>query len=327
MEFRHLLSFQTIARLKSFSKASNALFLSQPSVTSHLMELEKELDTKLLFRSKSTVELTETGKQFLCYVDQILALQEEARKSISDVKEGKRGNLKIALSGPDCYWLSPILEKFQKYYPNIELNLYIMWCNQMIDKVLSRELHFALIKYEEPVFIHEYLNCVAVDESDTLFVFSANHKFARYKELTLEDISNEPLIAYAKNTSFWEYQLIKMFHNAGLEPKIGIESSDHQAVKLLLQTSLGTAFLPAHCVKDEINAGTLITLPIKDHPPIKRYSVMLYRKDLVFNEVTRCFLNRMLRLAQEKKVPNQTSNNGLKPFYNFENDSKNICSI
>lgn len=295
MDFKQILSFQKVARLKSFSKASKELYLSQPTITSHIIDLEKELDMKLLSRSKTKVELTETGEMLLKYVNQIIALHDEAVGAIKSVKKGNIGSLKLALSDVDCYWLFPLLKKFQLFHANVDIGLSVIGtASKIIDTVLNRKAHFAFIRHESPLYVDPLLNSKTIDEYEAIIVFSAKHKFAQISEVTLKDISQETLIGYGKKSRFWN-QVERVFYNAGLVPKVSLELSDHHTVKQLLQTSWGMAFLPYICVKEEIEQGLLKTVPIKDCPPIKRYLVMISRRDLPMTDLSRSFLEMINR--------------------------------
>lgn len=301
MDIKQMLSFQKVAHYKNFSKASKELFLSQPTVTSHILDLEKELDVKLLERGKS-VELTLFGEHFLDYVNQIIALQDEAVGSIDDLKKGKSGTLKLALTGSAGYWLFPLLDKFKRYHNTVDINITVTLCNQTIDSVITRKVHFGFIKTPNPGFVHPLLLSKEVELDENILVFSPHHKFSKLEEITLTDICKEPMIAYARNTNYWE-QILEIFHTAGLNPKVSMETYDYQSIKLLLQTSLGIAFLPNICVKEEIKQGILKTIPIIDCPPITRYSIMLYRKDMVLNDLLKSFLKMIIIHASTLELP------------------------
>lgn len=291
-----MISFQYVARYRSFSKASQKLFFSQPTITSHISELEKDLGTKLLTRTRSTVELTPFGEKFLFYVNQIISLQDEAKEVLASMQEGKFGILKIALTGSSAYWLFPLLDRFKNLHNNIEVDIYVGLCNQIIDRVTSRESHFGILKTGTPTYVNPLFVSKVVEIDENILVFSPHHKFSRREELTLAEVSKEPMIAYAKKTNYWD-QILNIFHNAGLSPKVSMETYDYHTIKLLLKTSLGVAILPDICVKEELETGTLKTLPIIDCPPIKRYSILIYRKDLLFTDLTKGFLDSLLRFS------------------------------
>lgn len=280
VEIRHIISFQKVASLKSFSKASKALFLSQPTITKHISELEQSLDAKLLIRDKAAIELTEIGAIFLGYANQLCAIHNAAQDEVMKIKCGKKNTIKIALSGPDCYWLLPLLNRFKKFSPDVEIHLSILWGKEALEKVINREIHFGLIRSDSPVFSHPLLENQLVEEDEAILVFSPEHRFVAMYEVPIVEIGKEPFLAYGKGTTFWHNQLLKLFHKFGLEPRIYVEATDYQVIKLLVRASWGVSFLSRPCVEEELQSGLLKTALVKDCPPIKRYSFLVYRKDL-----------------------------------------------
>lgn len=295
MEIRHIISFQKVATLNGFSKASKALFLSQPTITKHINELEKSLGARLLVRDNNAIELTEAGIEFLNYANQLIAIHDEAIAATTNIVQGKKTSIKLALSGPDCHWLLPMLEKFKKYYSDVDIHLSILWGKEVIERLLKRELHFGVIRSDIPSFFHQHLNAISIEEDEAILIFSPQHRLAQLKEITMADIYNEPYLAYGKGTSFWNNQLLQIYHNAGYEPQVSLESSDYQVIKLLVRASWGISFLSRPCVQEELDNGLIKTSPVKDCLPIKRYSVLVYRKDLTLNKTFQSFLNMTKR--------------------------------
>lgn len=280
MEIRHIISFQKVASLKSFSKASKALFLSQPTITKHISELEQSLDAKLLIRDKSAIELTEIGAVFLSYANQLCAIHNAAQDEVLKIKRGKKNTIKIALSGPDCFWLLPMLNKYKKYSPDVEIHLSILWGKEALEKVINREITFGLIRSDSAFFAHPLLETMLVEEDEAILVFSPTHRFAAMTAVPITEISQEPFLAYGKGTTFWNNQLLKLFHRFGLEPHIYVEATDYHVIKQLVRASWGISFLSRPCVEEELQNGVIKTAPVIDCPPIKRYSILVYRKDL-----------------------------------------------
>lgn len=89
MEVRYLISFEKVAELRSFSKAARELFISQPTITTHIGELESELNTSLFKRSTNPIMLTETGENFLQYTKQILQLIRQSKDEVNSIEHGQ----------------------------------------------------------------------------------------------------------------------------------------------------------------------------------------------------------------------------------------------
>lgn len=301
MEIRHIITFQKVASLKSFSKASKALFLSQPTITKHISELEQSLDAKLFVRGKTTIELTAIGAAFLGYANQLCAIHDAAQDAVLKIKKGKTNTIKIALSGPDCHWLLPMLDKFKKYSPEVEIQLSILWGRETLEKVFNREINFGLIRSDSAFFAHPLLETALVEEDEAILVFSPTHRFASMEAITMVDISKEPYLAYGKGTTFWTNQLLKMYHKFGVEPCVYVEATDYHVIKLLVRASWGISFLSRPCVEEELLNGVLKTALVQDYPQIKRYSILVYRKDMPITPFTQNLLNMFV--CNLKKAP------------------------
>lgn len=292
MDFKQMISFQQVAKYKSFSKASQKLFFSQPAITNHIAELEKHLGAKLLDRTRSSVELTPFGEKFLTYVNQMVSLRNEAVETLDSMQEGKSGKLKIALTGSSGYQIFPLLEKFRASHKDIDIEVFVGLCNPIIEMVTNRAAHFGILKTDLPSYVNPLFVTQVIGIDENILVFPPSHKFSDQEELTMAEVCKEAMIAYARRTNYWD-QILDVFHSLDLNPKVSMEAFDYHTIKLLLKSSLGIAFLPRACVEEELEKGTLKTLPIIDCPPIKRYAILMYRNDLHFNQLTSDFLNEL----------------------------------
>lgn len=106
MEIRYLTSFERVAKLRSFSKAALELFISQPTITTHISELESELKTSIFKRNTNPIMLTETGGIFLEYTKQILLLIDQSKNEVKNIEHGIQGTLQICASESVTEWLT-----------------------------------------------------------------------------------------------------------------------------------------------------------------------------------------------------------------------------
>lgn len=298
MDVKQIITFQKVATYKSFSKAAKVLFLSQPSVTLHILELEKELNVKLFHRTTKSVELTTPGQIFFNFANHMVKLQNDAIKEIEGYKKGSLGTLKVAATGSTYSWLIPELAKFKKYYSKVDLVFDVAITHQVIDMVLDRSVHFGIIRHSVLNFNHTLLVSKGIKKDEGMLIVSPKHKFAKLEEVTLEDIAKEELIVYTTKGEFW-IQILSLFRENGLNPKVAMDINDFNVVKLMIQLDLGISFLPLDCVRDEVKQGQLKTVTIKDHPNFQRNSIVIYRKDLILTELHNSFL-RMITPVEWK---------------------------
>ena len=120
MQLKQLEVFVHVARLKSFSKAADALYLTQPTISAHVSALEGELGTKLVVRSTKEIQLTATGNILFGYATQILGLCERAEQEVKNASSDIQGALSIAASTvPSQYLLPRILPHLRRRYPKV----------------------------------------------------------------------------------------------------------------------------------------------------------------------------------------------------------------
>src|SRR3712207_118608 len=162
MDIKQLEVFVAVSKYKSFSKAARELFLTQPTVSSHIQNLENELQTILLNRSNKTITLTDSGQ--LLYKHAIIIIN-NCKKAVYDIKEysGKiEGSIHIVCSSiPEAYIFPAFLSRFCKQYPSI--TFYISHCdsNLVVPEILSERATFGIRSEEHTSELQsrQYLVC------------------------------------------------------------------------------------------------------------------------------------------------------------------------
>lgn len=301
MEFRHLLSFVYVAQYHSCSKAAQALFLSQPAVTAHINELERELKTQLLYRSQSPIRITETGALFLAYAKQLLALRDQAVSEVASYESGQHGVLSMSVSESAFDWVVPYLNRFKSAYPGVLIQLQINLSYLTLEKLTRREVQLGIVKTSEPRLSDPHFCFSAVGEDDGIVVFSRRNPLARYDEIPMAALKKmrPQVVIFGRNTNFWA-QMTGILDQVGIEYDASVEMNQSEAVKRFLEKSDRIAFLPRGLVQAELDQHLLETRPIKDFPRIPRYSLLVYRKDSLLTAAAKqfvCYLLRELRLA------------------------------
>ena len=121
MEFRQLEAFVNAAKYKSFSKAADATFLTQPTISTHVSNLENELGVRLLNRSGREISLTPHGHEFYSYAVELLNTRSRAVMSMKNLKEDLDGILEIQTSSiPGYFYLPQVMEEFHELFPRVK---------------------------------------------------------------------------------------------------------------------------------------------------------------------------------------------------------------
>src|SRR3974390_1748884 len=124
MDLDQLHTFLEIVRLKSFSKAAQTCYRTQPAISAQVRQLEQELNTSLFERLGTRIALTTAGKIFAEYAEKILDLRRRAQDGINDLERGRRGELVIAANEATCIYVLPtVFAEYKKQFPNVQLSV------------------------------------------------------------------------------------------------------------------------------------------------------------------------------------------------------------
>ncbi len=146
MDFHQLRVFVEVVRQKSFSRAAENIFLSQPTVSAHIKALEKEVGAPLLDRSQREVALTEAGKILFRYAQQLLGFKEEALATIQKKYSIIKGHLEIAASSvPGSYLLPAVLTAFSRKYTEVSFSVLIRDSKKVMESIRDYTIELGLV--------------------------------------------------------------------------------------------------------------------------------------------------------------------------------------
>src|SRR5579872_5208605 len=138
MDFDQLHTFLEIVRLKSFSKAAQTCYRTQPAISAQVRQLEQELHTELFERFGSRISLTTAGKIFADYAEQMLDLRRRAQDAIAELETNPRGELVIAANEATCIYILPkVFSQYRKLFPAIQLQVDRSYASHVVESVLE----------------------------------------------------------------------------------------------------------------------------------------------------------------------------------------------
>ncbi len=127
MLLRHIRYFLAVAEHRNFTRAAEALHVSQPTLSQQIMQLEDALDAQLLDRSGRTIQLTDAGAAYVRYAQRALQDLEAGKRAIHDVQDLTRGSLRLGMTPTfTAYLIGPLLREYNHRYPNITLDIHEM---------------------------------------------------------------------------------------------------------------------------------------------------------------------------------------------------------
>jgi DNA-binding transcriptional LysR family regulator len=273
MDFGQIEAFVQVSKHQSFSRAAEALQLTQPSITARIQALERELGEELFERSGRGVKMTDGGHVFLPYAERILQTLQEARDAVEDVRSVQLGSLRLGSALTiSTYVLPKILHDFCRQYQGIDVIVRTGRSEQVLNMLLADEVQVALVR----VINHPELDSVPLYEDEIVLVAYPEHPFAVGGRATTAEAAAEPIVLFDRGSSY--YGLINnFFRQAGVIPNVAMELDSLEATKRMVEQGMGIALVPAMTIERELEAGKLVKIDLVDAEPIKRPISLVYR--------------------------------------------------
>lgn len=271
----------------SFSRAAQALQLTQPSVTARIQALERELGEELFERSGRGVRLTDGGVAFLAYAERILRILREGKDSVEEVRRAQIGSLRLGSALTiSTYVLPKILHTFRTKHPRIDVAVRTGRSEQVLAMLLNDEVQVGLVRS----LTHSDVHTVPLYQDEVILVVNPQHPFAGAGRASIEEVAGQPIIFYDRGSSY--YSLINgLFRQAQVVPHVAMELDSMEATKRMVEEGLGIALVPRVCLERELAIGVLTEVAIADMVPIQRQIALLARKGRRPGRAVQAFLD------------------------------------
>ncbi len=298
MDFGQLEAFVEVASHRSFSRAAEALQLTQPSITARIQALERELGEGLFDRGGRSVRLTDAGAVFLPYAERLLQALQEARDSVEEVQSLQAGSLRLGSALTiSTYVLPRLLRSFHSLYPGVEVIVRTGRSEQVLAMLLNDEVQVGLVRS----LIHPEVVTVDLYADEVILVTNPEHPFAASRRARMEEVAAQSVILFDRGSGY--YGLINsFFRQAGVVPNVAMELDSMEATKRMVEEGLGIALLPRVCLERELKMGVLVEVVVSDMASLSRQIALIYRKSRKRTRTLEAFLN-VLQSIYDVKVP------------------------
>lgn len=250
MEILNLQTFISVSDARSFSRASEQLFITQPAVSKRISALEQELGVLLFDRIGKKVQLTEAGKALLPSAKKILAELEESRRAISNLSGKVSGNLKLGTSHHiGLHRLPPVLRAYTAKYPEVDLDIQFMDSEEACEGVIKGELELAIATLPEQA--QKNLATEIIWHDPLGIVVSREHTLSQAQNTALNDVIQHPAILPSAGT----FTRALLEQTPGLETSklnIAMETNYLETIKMMVSIGLGWSVLPVSMMSDEL---------------------------------------------------------------------------
>lgn len=267
--------FFIVSKEKSFSKAAKELYMTQPSVSMSIMQLEKDLNTRLFTRTPKGVILTNEGETLLEHISSAMNLIDAGEKKLFETQSLIRGELKIGAGDTiSKYFLIPYLEKFHSLFPNINLKIINRTTFELCRLLKLGEIDLAVCNLPVEDDQIEIKKCMDIND---IFVCGEKYKKLTEKKVSLLELSMYDLILL-ESTSNSRMYVDDFFQKEGIKLKSEIELGSHDLLLEFAKINLGIACVIKEFASNYIDEGMLYEVKLKKEIPKRGIGIGYWKK-------------------------------------------------
>lgn len=251
MEARRLRYFIAVAEHLNFSRAAEALHISQPPLSQQIHKLEKAVGIQLLDRSRHHVKLTVGGRVYLDWARKIVGDIECAQLFAQRAHRGQTGRLVVGFMHSAPLDLLPrLLRHFSLSFPEVQLELQEMPKLEQLTALREGRIDVALLR---PPIIDDALGTLTICRERLLIALPKHHAFARRRTLKLSMLSKQPFIGYSAAFTVLNGVILQACRQAGFTPHVVQESIQLHTIITLVSAGIGVAIVPASAKKLQLD--------------------------------------------------------------------------
>ncbi|GAA4834356.1 LysR family transcriptional regulator [Paenibacillus vulneris] len=293
MDMRHLQYFLEVAHWKSFTKAAQSLYITQPTISKMIKNLEEELGVVLFDRIGRRIELTDAGAVLLTQAQHMVKSFEEMTSHLDELMKVQRGRIRIGLPPMvGSNFFPQVIGKFREQYPGITLQLFEYGSKKVEAEVGAGELDIGVILLPTN---EELFNFYSFVKQRLMLVVHSSHPLAEKEEASLMDLKDESFLLFHEDFALHD-RIIAECERLGFFPNVVYKSSQWDFITEMAAANLGIALLP-EAICRELDTRRLRTIPLTK-PAIPWHLAMIWRKDSYLSFAARewiAFTQSMLR--------------------------------
>jgi LysR family transcriptional regulator, low CO2-responsive transcriptional regulator len=235
MRLTQLRSFHAVATAGSFTRAAEALHVSQPTITTQVRQLEALYNVELFHRAGRRVRPTEIGERLLQLSRQIFGLETEAVQLLRDVGELRSGHLRVAAVGPSH--VTKMLVAFNQRYPGIKVSVTTGNSQDVLDRLLDYSADVGVLAQ---VFRDKRFVSVPYSEHPVVIFCSSQHRFAHRRSIRTAELQGEKLILREQGSTTRK-AIESALKSAKVEPEVVMEVASREIIRAAVAQGVGVA--------------------------------------------------------------------------------------
>lgn len=285
MDLSSLQVFLTVARERSFSRAAERLYRTQPAVSIAVRKLEEWVGQPLLVRGTGAGKLTEAGALLIEYAERMLNLRAEARRSLEDLAGLRRGRLSLGVNESSIHALLPALARFRRKYSKIEIAIHRVYSRDIPREIMNYRLDLGVASYRPR---DEVLTSVEFRRDDLAFVVHPRHRLAQHRTVSICELGREDFVAHIV-ASPYRQQVIQLFAKHRVPLRISVELPTIESIKRFVRMGMGVAIVPRMCVQMEVESHELAEVRVREMH-LRRDLFLIFRRDQPLSQGAQAFI-------------------------------------
>jgi DNA-binding transcriptional LysR family regulator len=266
--------FKMVAEERSYSRAAEKLYRTQPAVSIAMRKLEDWVGQPLFVRGSGARALTDAGTLLLEYAERMLNLREEIGKGMKELQGLERGQVSIGVNESSIHALLPALDRYRRLHPGIQIRVHRVFSRDVPREVLNHQLDIGVISYlpeeRELAAVEFYRDALAL-------IVWPGHRLAKRKEVDISALGEETFVAHIVDSPYRQ-RVIQMFARHKVPLRMDIELPTIESIKRFVEMKRGVAIVPRMCVQEEIGRGDLKELRLRQMTILRRV-YLVYRQD------------------------------------------------
>ncbi len=277
MDIHVLELFCRIVESGSFSKAANAAYLTQPTVSGHIKKLEGEVGVRLLDRLGHRATPTKAGDLLYRYAKRILALRQEALQALDELKGGLKGELILGASSiPGGYLLPPLIGRFRAQYPDISVVLKVSDSKEIIEAVIDGAYEVGAVGAQ---FDDGRLEYQKFAEDEMVLVVPPTHPWASRRSVRVKELPSQPFLIRERGSGTRKImeQALEQ-HNLSMSAfRVTGEMGSNEAIRQSVKTGGGIAIISRLAVASDIKHRELNAIPVAGLKLTREFYLITHR--------------------------------------------------
>jgi LysR family transcriptional regulator, low CO2-responsive transcriptional regulator len=284
--------FEAVARLGSFTRAAEELYMAQPTVSVQIKKLTETIGLPVLEQVGKSVRLTPVGKELQAVCSEIFATMTRFEQKVADMRGMQTGSLHIAASTVAKYFASRSLAAFLKLHPGVDAKMHVGHRQSLLTRIGENADDLYLMM--DPPSSDEVVSLRLLPNPIMVFA-STDHPLAKEKKIPFARFAQEPLLAREPGSGT-RMVMERLFREHGATPRIRMELGSNEAIRESIRSGLGISILSRHAIGFDIEPG-LVTLDVEGFP-VESHCHLVYPVGKQLSFVAQTFLDFMRKEAQ-----------------------------